>query len=353
MLTLFESKATSIVILGVASVIVGVLPACFARQGRRQWPLFLSSMLCFGGGVLLSTSLVHILPEMKEAMPSDYQSYSELIFCAGFFLLYLIDEVVHYFYGNSHEHDGMNNERFKNGHRHSTSCKNTYGICHSAEDQPLFRDQQTHRRFEQPPAYNPSFYRARSDSVLFNCCDDDRAPAQLACHVGHQEPCHAAPTAAVGLLAALSAHALLEGLAVGLEPSASKVLLLLGAISSHKLVVGFCLGVELVSDAATSFCKHFMYILIFAIGSVTGIVIGMLISNIPEEVSKFVIPVCQGLAGGTLLYVTVCEIIPRERARWHNQHHKKHAGLVQFTAITLGFFLMTILSRYLDHEEDQ
>ncbi|CAH1967532.1 unnamed protein product [Acanthoscelides obtectus] len=353
MLNLFESKTLSIVILGVASVIVGVLPACFARQGRRQWPLFLSSLLCFGGGVLLSTSLVHILPEMKEAMPQEYRGYSELLFCAGFFLLYVIDEIVHYFNEEPHDHDVLSNETFRSGHRHSTSCKNTYGTCQTTEDQPLFRNQQTHSRLDQPPAYNPSFYRARSDSVLFNCCDDDKPPAQLACHVGHQEPCHAAPTAAVGLLAALSAHALLEGLAVGLEPSASKVLLLLGAISSHKLVVGFCLGVELVSNAAISFCKHFMYILIFALGSVVGIIIGMLISNIPEEVSKFTIPICQGLAGGTLLYVTVCEIIPRERARWHKQHEKRQAGIIQFTAVTLGFCLMTILSKYLDREEDR
>nr|CAI5819916.1 unnamed protein product [Callosobruchus analis] len=183
---------------------------------------------------------------MKEAMPEDYQSYSELIFCAGFFLLYLIDEVV-------------------------------------IDILPVAKIHTGHARRQ----------KINLSSVISKHIVDLKAPGQLACHVGHQEPCHAAPTAAVGLLAALSAHALLEGLAVGLEPSASKVLLLLGAISSHKLVVGFCLGVELVSDAATSFCKHFMYILIFALGSVAGIVTGMLISNIPEEVSKFVIPVCQ------------------------------------------------------------
>ncbi|KAG5886371.1 hypothetical protein JTB14_034905 [Gonioctena quinquepunctata] len=336
---LLQSKIFSLVALGLSSLFVGVLPNCFARQGRQQWPLLLSSLLCFGGGVLLSTSLLHILPELRESAPEEYKQYAELVFCLGFFILYMLDEIVHYFYGNTHEaaifHSPIDNNG-TTGRRHSTSSKCTYGAL---ERQPLLE-----RRHGQPP-YNPSFHRARSDSVLF--CD--QAPSQL-CHVGHQAPCKAAPTANIGLLVALSVHAILEGLVVGLEAMPDKVLLLLGAIASHKLVVSFCLGMELASNPQYIFLRHFVYILIFSLGSSGGILLGMFITNIPSEIQNIMIPILQGLAGGTLLYVTVSEVLPRERARWHQQHEKRGAGLVQFFSVGLGFALMTVLSKFLDYD---
>ncbi|KAJ8912287.1 hypothetical protein NQ315_017320 [Exocentrus adspersus] len=337
-MNLIQSKIVSIVSLGLASTFVGLIPACFTNQGRQQWPLLLSSLLCFGGGVLLSTSLTHILPELREGIPEEYKKYAELVFCAGFFILYMIDEIVHYFYGDPHEvHIAHNTESHSTTRRHSTSSKYTYGTTERDSLLPVER--------QQLP-YNPSFYRAKSDSVLFS----DDIPSQL-CHVGHQEPCHTAPTANIGLLVALSAHALLEGLVVGLENLPQKVLLLLGAIASHKLVVGFCLGMELASSSAVKFSKHFLYIFIFTLGSVLGILIGMLITNIPIEVKDIAIPILQGLAGGTLLYVTVSEVLPRERARWHKQHEKRKAGICQFFSVILGFLIMTALSNYLEFDK--
>ncbi|XP_056640666.1 protein zntD [Diorhabda sublineata] len=333
---LIESKIYSTVILAVTSLFVGVLPNCFARHGRSQWPLLLSNLLCFGGGVLLSTSLVHILPELRESVPYEYKVYAEIIYCLGFFLIYLIDEFVHYVYGDSEEVNILHNH----GHRHRLATTRRHSDSVNRDEwQPLLRN-------ENNSPYNPSFYKARSDSVLF--CEE--APSQL-CHVGHREPCNAAPTANLGLIAALSVHALLEGLVVGLETKPEKVLLLLGAIASHKLVISFCLGIELSSASSISNLKHFCYIFIFSVGSAAGILIGMFISNIPGSVREIVIPILQGLAGGTLLYVTVSEVLPRERARWHQQHERKSAGIFQFCSVFVGFVLMTILSHYLDYDE--
>ncbi|CAH0552763.1 unnamed protein product [Brassicogethes aeneus] len=328
---LLNTKIIAVLALGISTLFVGLLPACFSKQST-QWPLLLSSMLCFGGGVLLSTSIVHILPELREDLPD----HAELIFCAGFFILYLLDEVVHYFYGETH--DGEIISVFNGSHSHSPLRRHSshYG---STEKDPLVME---HR---QPP-YNPSFFKARSESYLI---EEDRAPSQL-CHVGHQEPCHTTPTVNIGLLVALSVHALLEGLVVGLESLPHQVLLLLGAIASHKLVVGFVLGVELASNTSTTYCRHFTCIFIFTLGSVAGIILGMIITNTQNDFITVIIPILQGLAGGTLLYVTVSEIIPRERARWHQQHNQKSAGIFQFISVAFGFVLMTIVTKYLDYD---
>ncbi|XP_048519088.1 uncharacterized protein LOC125505192 [Dendroctonus ponderosae] len=104
-----QSKLFALTALGMSSILVGLLPGCFTKQSRTQWPLFLSCLLCFGGGVLLCTSLAHILPEAREAAAANYKKYTELIFCLGFFILYLMDEIVHYFYGeiagHNHNHE--------------------------------------------------------------------------------------------------------------------------------------------------------------------------------------------------------------------------------------------------------
>ncbi|XP_060526062.1 zinc transporter ZIP3 [Cylas formicarius] len=334
-MNLAQSKVFAIVSLGVGSILSGLLPACFTNKSRKRYPLGLSCLLCFGGGVLLATSLIHILPEAREATRKNFKPYTELFFCGGFFLLYLMDETVHYFYGaEGHKHE----THFEGGEirrRHSASDKNSYG---TAENGALLR-------YQRSPPYNPAFFRARSDSFLYQ--DNNATPSQL-CHVGHQEPCPSSvPTANFGLLVALSVHSLLEGLVVGLEDLPSKVLLLLGAIASHKLVVGFCLGAELASGPQVTFCTHFVSVLVFAGASLAGIVLGMVISEVPRNITSAVIPILQALAGGTLLYVTVSEVLPRERARWHQQHGKRAAGVVQLAAATAGFCLMTVFSRYL------
>lgn len=126
--------------------------------------------------------------------------------------------------------------------------------------------------------------------------------------------------------------------------------MLLGAVSSHKLVVSFCLGVEIASNSQ-SFLTHFVSITIFSTGSVIGILIGMGVTQIPEGVSSLVFPILQGLAAGTLLYVTVSEVIPRERARWHKQHRHRIAGICQLISVIVGFTIMSIFTLWLTNED--
>jgi zinc transporter 1/2/3 len=61
------AKVISLLFLGIGSFIVGLLPAAISRRNLRSHPLALSGMLCFGGGVLLATCLVHMLPEVIRA----------------------------------------------------------------------------------------------------------------------------------------------------------------------------------------------------------------------------------------------------------------------------------------------
>lgn len=115
MVTVIQAKLASMIIIGVGSFVVGVAPACFVSRVRYlQQKLLLSCTLCFGGGVLLATSILHMLPETRESM----SKHAELLFSSGFLLLYLIDECVHYFWGNDDQHVSQPN-------RHETCNWNT------------------------------------------------------------------------------------------------------------------------------------------------------------------------------------------------------------------------------------
>ncbi|CAG9836408.1 unnamed protein product [Diabrotica balteata] len=322
-MNLVQSKVFSVLSIGVTSFLAGVIPNCFAHQGRSRWPLILSSLLCFGGGVLLATSLVHILPELRASLPEHVQKFAELFYCAGFFILYIIDEIIHYAYGNSEDEAAS----ILHSHGHNDSRRNSYGAIRN--------ETQASRQLSAQ-----SFSQTQSDSVFFN----EQIAAELS--INSQPESSTSHTTNIGLLVALSVHALLEGLVVGLEAEPAKVLLLLGAICCHKLVVSFCLGVQLASSPFISLQRHFSYMLIFSCGSSVGILVGMAVSTIHSSVTSYVIPILEALAGGTLLYVTLSEILPKERTKWHQQHEKELAGIFQLVSVALGFTFMTVLIYY-------
>jgi uncharacterized membrane protein len=60
------AKIIAMFTLGFGSLIAGMVPAAFANLKLRKNKLLLSSILCFGAGILLATSLVHILPEVSK-----------------------------------------------------------------------------------------------------------------------------------------------------------------------------------------------------------------------------------------------------------------------------------------------
>ncbi|RZF37619.1 hypothetical protein LSTR_LSTR017202 [Laodelphax striatellus] len=58
-----------------------------------------SLCLCLGGGVLLATCFIHLLPEVRSTLaasflPAHRFPLAELLVCAGLYLVHLLDELV-------------------------------------------------------------------------------------------------------------------------------------------------------------------------------------------------------------------------------------------------------------------
>ena len=64
------SKILAMLLLGGVSIILGFIPLKLGKwfkrsDGSPRHGTIFSSLLCFGGGVLLATSLLHMLPEVR------------------------------------------------------------------------------------------------------------------------------------------------------------------------------------------------------------------------------------------------------------------------------------------------
>lgn len=350
---LVVAKLSAMAVLGVSSFVLGILPiklaACLRWKepahghGHGPQPLIISLLLCFGGGVLLYTTFMHLQPEVRDNMAGVVRSgiipevivntninLSELIFCIGFFFVYLIEEVVHTFLDKTcPEEDeevlhrslsvrrchGNMIPRINLNKSQNTSPPSTI----TASTQVLIREYNKKTSRLEPVMTEPS-ETASSSSEPVSMVKSFR-----------------------GLLTvlALSFHAVFEGLAVGLEKNPASVWYLCAAIATHKLVIAFCIGIELVSSR-TKASLVLVYIATFAFVTPLGIGIGLVISSesaLSSPPVALASVVLQGMAAGTLLYVVFFEVLQREKA------HSRY-GLAQLFATMAGYIVMIALGLF-------
>jgi solute carrier family 39 (zinc transporter), member 1/2/3 len=281
----------------------------------------------------MATSLVHMLPEVSEDLG---HGLAEIIFCIGFLIVYIADELLHYCCGEAIQH------------AHSHGADDDESQAFLSQPQPHSHGHTSYGSTEQKQHTQSN--QSCEEHQHQHDIEDERINERI-CHTSHVEPCRQTLAGVIGMLTALSVHSCIEGLAIGIQDTTSKVMILFVAVVSHKFVVGFCLGVELSVSAGLKFIHHFAAIFVFSAGSVLGIAIGMGLVDLSSVNDSKLLPIMQGIAGGTLLYVCLCEVLPREKARWHQNRVNRAAGLAQLLAFILGFTVMTLLNHYLGHED--
>lgn len=323
------AKITAMVVLCIASLTFGLIP--IKLQKWFKWDkdpkanIWVSILLCIGGGVLLCTTFLHLLPEVAENITELQETgnlpiYSfpltELLMCVGFFLMYFVEEAVHGYIERRHKKNEINK-----------TFQRTLSIRRGSNDTKVL---------------------SVEDLVGKSISTTDLVPSlenPMTNHTHHSEHGHDGHSHLVfddnvvislrGLLIvlALSIHELFEGLAVGLESSASNVWYMFGAVSAHKLVIAFCIGVELVTNKTKTYLTV-VYVGLFAVVSPLGIGIGLGLTHSSVEHMEIASVLLQGLASGTLLYVVFFEILQKDRT----------SGMKNYLSIVFGFCIMFALS---------
>lgn len=320
------AKAVAMTVLCLTSLTLGLLPIklqkWFKWDNNPKGNSYVSMLLAFGGGVLLCTTFLHLLPEVAENIeelqqedhiPEQSFHLAELLMCIGFFTMYFVEECVHNYL------DRRNKQ--------------------SKVEQSLTRTISIRRGSNEVPVTTVSTAELVSPSLESPNVVNGHAHSHHSEH-GHDGHSHLVMDDNVvislrGLLIvlALSIHELFEGLAVGLEASAANVWYMFGAVAAHKLVIAFCIGVELVTNK-TKTCLTISYVALFAVVSPMGIGIGIALSESSTENMEVASVFLQGLASGTLLYVVFFEILNKD----------KTGGLRNYFSIVVGFCVMFGLS---------
>jgi len=295
---LLVAKIFSMMFLGVFTWLVGLFPILGVRKGwvseseSQQTQVMVnvfSFMTCFGGGVILTSCLTHMLPDVNEVLATAIQSgafpdsglpVAEIFVLAGFLMIYMLEEVLHHLLlrsGLLHHEEGVQSKQ--GGHGHS------------------------HDNVQIAPSEEGIQATARGFLVIL----------------------------------ALSIHDLFEGVALGVARRESSVWFLLLAFASHKWVIAGCLGLSWARSPLRPLVA-ILYMTVFCAVSPVGVGVGMALTDPSQEgeLTTTARIVMQGLATGSLLYVVFFEILEKER-------QKTVPGVLQVCAMALGFIFMVLL----------
>ncbi|XP_051165423.1 zinc transporter ZIP1-like isoform X3 [Leptopilina boulardi] len=313
-------KGITMLVLCSVSICMGLLPLQMNKWLKWTSPKngnsarsskLMSMLLGFGGGVLLCTTFLHLLPEVTEGVESliehkyiNRQRFPipETLTCLGFFIMYLVEELVH--------------TRLRHKKRHASS-QFKVDVNHSTNE--LVENGKDH--LSLPNGRNHA------------CTGHSHLPI-----TDDGESFEISSLRGLLIVLGLSVHELFEGLAIGLESSAPDVWYMFAAVSAHKFVIAFCIGVQLIA-AKTKTHLSIVYICMFAVVSPLGIGIGMALIGGESAAANGLLPVfLQGIASGTLLYVVFFEVLQENRS-----------GLRQFASIVVGFILMMGLQSLMAH----
>ena len=198
-----------------------------------------------------------------------------IVICGGFFLVYFIEELVH-FISDRHAH----NETDVSLHRTVgiRSCPVSLSSepsapCDSADYGAIPSHDIPHSCALDMKTEETRLTSRRTDPALpaapLPAAPLPAAPLPAALLHNHHtamidsDPCVGAALRGLLVIMALSFHEILEGLAIGLQKEASGVWQLLVAVASHKYVISLCIGMEL-STSRVSLLIYTVYILVFS-----------------------------------------------------------------------------------------
>lgn len=302
----------------LAVAIIGISLPWILRQkvSRAARALSLGNML--SAGVMVGGGLLHLLPEavenFEEQSGADFP-FAYLAFALGVLLPLFVESLLD---GSGH------------GHSHSSAQHLLVGERQRSETLDL-----TEMELHTHPV-------GAAGVVLHEGCRSESTPSDVATDVAEvDELAHLSqlPVMSVVVLqVALSFHSLLEGLGQGTAPnaqSAAKVLLL---TTMHKGLIAFALGSALLharlpARLTLALCA------VFVLATPLGVGVGLALSGAGELGAW---PhLLLATAGGTFVYVALCEVVPRELAGG------RAPRLAQLAVMMAGFVAMAVLAVWL------
>ncbi|KAA8549435.1 hypothetical protein F0562_001092 [Nyssa sinensis] len=308
-------KFVSIFVIFFTSVVGISLPVMLARlfHGKPVYDKAILLIKCFAAGVILSTSLVHVLPDAFDAL-ADCQvasrhpwkdfPFSGLVTLIGVLMALLVDLTA-----SSHVDSHTNSHYTPVG----TNEELTTG-CKKSEES-----------------------RVESGALAIS---DDRQPEDLV----KMKQRLVSQVLEIGIIF----HSVIIGVTMGMSQNQCTIRPLVAALAFHQIFEGMGLG-GCIAQAGFNFGTTAYMCFMFSVTTPMGIVLGMMIfsltgydDNNPNAL------ILEGLLGslssGVLIYMGLVDLIALDF--FHNKLMSSHSWLkkASFIALTLGSTSMSILA---------
>ena len=296
----------------------------------RAYKTAFSLMSCYAAGVFLATCLLDLLPGVKDKIAEGlfraeiFTSFpvSEFVMVFGLFLILLTEQIVLQCKENTHGYQELpHHHHHHHDHHHHP---------HTENSRQIQRDSRRNRNMNTAYHTEGVSESIETDSDI----DSDLDTRSQELTGFYEDPSAHSVIRSLILLVALSMHSVFEGLAVGLQPTAAKVIAIFAALTLHKCILAFSLGLNLV-QSSLSLASIIRSNLLFALTSPAGIAIGIGITDLTKDMvaASLVNGIIQGLACGTFLYVTFFEILPHE----FNVIHHIPSRMLKLLFLILGY----------------
>ncbi|XP_045656050.1 zinc transporter ZIP3 [Ursus americanus] len=280
---------------------VKIIETDFEKAHRSKKILSLCN--AFGGGVFLATCFNALLPAVREKLQkvlslghisTDYP-LAETIVMLGFFMTVFLEQLILTF--RKEKPSFIDLETFNAGSDAGSD---------SEYESPFMGGARGHTLYAEPHPH------AHGLSV--------------------QELSHSRPLRLVGLVFALSAHSVFEGLALGLQEDGEKVVSLFVGVAIHETLVAVALGISMARSAMALRDAAKLAVTVSAMIPL-GIGVGLGIESAQGVPSSVASVLLQGLAGGTFLFVTFFEILAKEL-------EEKSDRLLKVLFLVLGYAVL-------------
>ncbi|GMY10558.1 zinc transporter 6, chloroplastic [Fagus crenata] len=341
-------KLISIVVIFLTSIIGISLPVLLARyfQGKPLYDKAVLLIKCFAAGVILSTSLVHVLPDAFDAL-SDCQvashhpwkdyPFSGLVTLIGALLALLVDITAtsHVEHGHGHGHGDSHGEKYSPVGTHeelavsekkSGSHGEKYTPVGTREELAVSEKKSGETRCELGELGVVNSEQQRVEELV-------RLKQRLVSQVLE-----------IGIIF----HSVIIGVTMGMSQNQCTIRPLVLALAFHQIFEGMGLG-GCIAQAGFSFGTTAYMCFMFSVTTPVGIVLGMILFSVTgyDDSSPKAL-IMEGLLGsfssGILIYMGLVDLIAVDF--FHNKMMSSNLSLkkASYIALILGSISMSILA---------
>uniref|UniRef100_A0A915NXM3 Uncharacterized protein n=1 Tax=Meloidogyne floridensis TaxID=298350 RepID=A0A915NXM3_9BILA len=267
---------------------------------------------------------------------------TQFFVCCGFFLVYLLEELILKIFSSSALHAGHSHSAGNSSHHHKhrrdkIKCReehlktsNIVNSNNNCNNDGNVLQQSTHvvvvRRSDGE----------ESDSINSSKQFKQRSISILTQEYLNNEQVDDSLLKSITFAVAMSFHSILEGFALGVQNNQKGIMTLFISLIIHKGIEAFSVGLQITRSNAKRMIIVVLTIGIYAMMTPFGSMVGVLLTVKSEHERDGIVIVLESFAGGTFIYVTFFEVLSQERAN-------EFSNLVQLCAIVFGFLVVSVL----------